>query len=181
MHAGYAGETRMHNTEKITDKPSKTTNDARVPNAATAERTVILERLLAGSPRQVFKAWTDPEQLVRWFGPEGFVTSDVTAEMHVGGRWGNTMTSPEGKRYVSSGEIRELVPSERLVIFDEGKGEPMLGHATKITVSFEPFGSGTTMRLVHGVFKSVEMRDECVRGWASTFNRLERLMRGEVE
>jgi uncharacterized protein YndB with AHSA1/START domain len=91
------------------------------------------------------------------------------------------MTSPEGKRYVSSGEIRELVPSERLVMFDEGKGEPMLGHATTITVTFEASGSGTTMKLVHGVFKSVEMRDECVRGWASTFNRLERLMRGEVE
>jgi uncharacterized protein YndB with AHSA1/START domain len=174
-------EAHMHNTEKITDKPTTATDDARMPNAATAERTVILERLLAGSPDQVFKAWTDPEQIVKWFGPEGFVTSDVTAETHVGGRWGNTMTSPEGKRYVSSGELREIVPSERLVIFDEGKGEPMLGHATKITVTFEPFGSGTTMKLVHGVFKSVEMRDECVSGWTSTFNRLERLMRGEVE
>lgn len=171
----------MHNTEKITDKPSTTNDDAHMPNAATAERTVILERLLAGSPDQVFKAWTDPEQLVKWFGPEGFVTSDVTAETHVGGRWANTMTSPEGKRYVSSGEVRELVPSERLVIFDEGKGEPMLGHATKIAVTFEPSASGTRMKLVHGVFKSVEMRDECVRGWTSTFNRLERLMRGEVE
>lgn len=171
----------MHDTEKLTAKPRTTTDDAHMPNAATAERTVILERLLAGSPDQVFKAWTDPEQLVKWFGPEGFVTSDVTADTHVGGRWGNTMTSPEGKRFVSSGEIRELVPSERLVIFDEGKGEPMLGHATKITVTFAPSGSGTAMMLVHGVFKSVEMRDECVRGWTSTFNRLERLMRGEVE
>jgi len=173
----------MHtdNTEKLKGKPSTTTDDAHMPNAATAERTVILERLLAGSPDQAFHAWTDPEQLVKWFGPEGFVTSDVTVDTRVGGRWANTMTSPEGKRYVSSGEIREFVPSARLVIFDEGKGEPMLGHATKITVSFEPFGSGTTMRLVHGVFKSVEMRDECARGWTSTFNRLERLLRGEVE
>lgn len=171
----------MDNTEKLKDKPRTTTDGARMPNAATAERTVVLERLLAGSPDQVFNAWTDPEQLVKWFGPEGVVTSDVTVDTHVGGRWANTMTSPEGKRYVSSGEIREFVPSARLVIFDEGKGEPMLGHATKITVSFEPFGSGTTMRLVHGVFKSVEMRDECARGWTSTFNRLERLLRGEVE
>jgi len=171
----------MHNTEKITGRPSTSADNARVPNAATAERTVILERLLAGSPGQVFNAWTDPEQLVRWFGPEGFVTSDVIAEMHVGGRWGNTMTSPEGKRYVSSGEIRELIPSVRLVVFDEGKGEPMLGHSTTITVTLEASGSGTTMTLVHGVFKSVEMRDECVRGWSSTFNRLERLMRGMVE
>jgi uncharacterized protein YndB with AHSA1/START domain len=171
----------MHNPEKIADKPSATTDDTQMPNAATAERTVILQRLLAGSPDQVFKAWTDPEQLVRWFGPEGFVTSDVIAETHVGGRWANTMTSPEGTRYVSSGELREIVPSERLVIFDEGKGEPMLGHATKVTVIFEPSGSGTTITLVHGVFKSVEMRDACLRGWTSTFNRLERLMRGEVE
>ena len=56
----------------------------------------------------------------------------------------------------------------------------MLGHATTITVTFEPSGTGTAMRLVHGVFKTVEMRDECVRGWTSSFNRHERLMRGEA-
>jgi uncharacterized protein YndB with AHSA1/START domain len=170
----------MQDTEKNADKASTATDDAHMPNAATAERTVILERFLAAPPDQVFKAWTDPETLVRWFGPEGFTTSEITAEARVGGRWSNTMTSPEGKRYVSSGEVREIVPSERLVIFDEGKGEPMLGHATKIIVTFQPSGPGTAMQLVHGVFKSVEMRDECVRGWTSTFNRLERLMRGEA-
>src|SRR6185436_16360341 len=61
------GETHMHSTEKLTGKPSTTTDSAHMPNAATAERTVILERILAGSPTQVFQAWTDPEQLVKWF------------------------------------------------------------------------------------------------------------------
>jgi hypothetical protein len=50
------------------------------------------------------------------------------------------------KGRVSSGELREIVPSERVVLFDEGNGELMLGHATKITVTFERSGSGTTMR-----------------------------------
>jgi uncharacterized protein YndB with AHSA1/START domain len=161
--------------------PHTANDDAQMPNEETAERTVILQRLLAAPPDQVFAAWTDPELVVRWFGPEGFSTSNVTIEPRVGGRWANTMTSPDGKSFESSGEFREFVPGERLVIFDEGKGEPMNGHATKITVSFTPAGDGTVMQLVHGVFKTVEMRDECVRGWTSTFNRLERLMRGEAE
>jgi uncharacterized protein YndB with AHSA1/START domain len=169
----------MHNTDKI-NLGTAATDPALMPNEATAERTVILDRVLAAPPDQVFKAWTDPELLARWFGPEGFTTSEIVVNPQVGGKWANTMTSPEGKRYESTGELRELVPNERLVIFDEGKGEPMLGHATKITVTFAPSGSGTAMQLVHGVFKTVEMRDECVRGWTSTFNRLERLMRGET-
>lgn len=150
-----------------------------VPNIATAHRTVIIERELAAPPAKVYKAWTDGSWLTRWWGPEGYSTTDLQIDLRVGGRWANTMVSPEGKRYPSAGVFRELASGERLVMFDEGKGEPMDGHATKIEVSFEPSGSGTKMRLVHGVFKTVEMRDECKTGWSSSFERLERLLGGK--
>jgi uncharacterized protein YndB with AHSA1/START domain len=141
------------------------------PNLATAARTVILERQFAAPP--------DPSSYTRWFGPEGFFTTDIQMDLRVGGRWANTMVSPDGKRYPSAGEFREIVAGERLVLFDEGKGEPMNGHATKIEVTFELSGTGTKMQLVHGVFKTVEMRDECKSGWSSSLDRLERLLDGK--
>ena len=150
-----------------------------VPNLATAERTVILERHFASPPARVFKAWTDPSFFTRWFGPEGYFTTDIQMDLRVGGRWANTMVAPDGKRFPSSGEFRELEPGKRLVMFDEGKGEPMHGHATKIEVTFEPSGSGTKMHVVHGVFKTVEMRDECKASWSSSFDRLQRLLSGK--
>ncbi|MBA3454206.1 MAG: SRPBCC domain-containing protein [Deltaproteobacteria bacterium] len=147
-----------------------------LPNVATAARTVILERTFAAAPSLVFKAWTDPEIVGRWWGPEGFTTTDIEMDVRVAGRWSNTMVARDGKRYPSAGEYREVLPAAGLVMFDEGKGEPMNGHATKIEVTFEPAGAGTKMRLVHGVFKTVEMRDECKQGWSSSFDRLARLL-----
>lgn len=150
-----------------------------MPNVATAARTVILERTFAAAPSLVFKAWTAPETVARWWGPEGFTTTDIEMDVRVAGRWSNTMVAPDGKRYPSAGEYREVIPPTGLVMFDEGKGEPMNGHATKIEVTFESSGAGTNMHLVHGVFKSVEMRDECKQGWSSMFDRLARLLDGK--
>lgn len=149
------------------------------PNLATAARTVILERHFAVSPERVYKAWTDPSSYTRWFGPEGYFTTDIQMDLRVGGRWANTMVAPDGERYPSAGEFRELESGKRIVLFDEGKAEPMNGHATKIEVTLEASGSGTKMHVVHGVFKTVEMRDECKIGWSSSFDRLERLLGGK--
>jgi len=159
--------------------PTTTDDVTLMPNAATADRTVIIDRGFAGPPSRVFAAWIDPALAVKWFGPEGFTTSEIVIEPHPGGRWANVMTAPDGTRYASTGEIRDIVPAKRLVIFDDGKAGPERGHATKITVTFEPSGTGTAITLVHGVFKTKAMRDECARGWTSTFDRLERLMRGD--
>lgn len=166
-----------HIARNVMDRVHVVAGDA--PNTATAARTVIIEHHFAAPPEQVFKAWTDPETATRWYGPEGYTTTDVVMNLQVGGRWANTMVSPDGKRYPSTGVIREVQAPNRLVLFDEGKGEPMNGHATKIEVTFEPSGTGTKMRLVHGVFKTVETRDECKAGWSSSFTRLERMLDGK--
>src|SRR5688500_2982522 len=53
------------------------------PNLATAARTVIIERHLAAPPARVFKAWTDPSFFTRWWGPEGFFTTDIQMDLRV--------------------------------------------------------------------------------------------------
>lgn len=185
---GAAASKLKHVAQAAADKVKHVARDAGdlasvvkddMPNVATASRTVILERTFAASPAKVWRAWTEPSSVTRWWGPEGYSTTDIQIDLRVGGRWANTMVAADGKRYPSTGEFREIVPSERLVMFDEGKGEPMNGHATKIEITLEPAGSGTKMHVVHGVFKTVEMRDECKTGWCSSFDRLERLLDGK--
>lgn len=185
---GNAADRLKHVARTVFDKVKHVPRDAGdlahvvkddAPNLATAARTVILERHFAVPPARVYKAWTDPSSVTRWWGPEGFFTTDIQMDLRVGGHWANTMVAPDGKRYPSSGEFREIEDGKRLVMFDEGKGEPMHGHATKVEVTFEPSGTGTKMHVVHGVFKTVEMRDECKAGWSSSFDRLERLLTGK--
>lgn len=150
-----------------------------MPNLATAARTVILERSFAVAPEEVFKAWTDPEIFALWSAPEGFTMTDIEMDVRVGGRWANTMVSPEGKLYPSCGVYREVIAPHHLVMFDEGRGLPMNGHATKVDVTFKRAGTGTRVHLVHGVFQSVEGRDECKAGWSSSLDRLHRLLDGK--
>jgi uncharacterized protein YndB with AHSA1/START domain len=182
---GNAADKLKHAAQSAAEKVKNVAGDLRnvavddMPNMATASRTVILVRRLAASPAEVYRAWTDPDAVVRWWGPEGYTTTDVKMDLRVGGRWSNTMVAADGKRFPSAGEFRQVVTGERLVMFDEGAGEPMNGHATTIEVWCESDGTGTKMHVVHGVFKTVEMRDECKVGWDSSFDRLERLLDGK--
>lgn len=182
---GNAADKLAHAAQHAAHRVKNVASDLRsvaadeMPNMATASRTVILERTFKATPAEVYRAWTDPEAAARWWGPEGYTTTDIKLDLRVDGRWSNTMVAADGKRFPSAGEFRQVVAGERLVMFDEGEGAPMNGHATTVDVRFEPAGTGTKMHLVHGVFKTGEMRDECKVGWDSSFDRLQRLLDGK--
>ena len=76
---------------------------------------LVLDRIVDVSPKEVWAAWTDPEQLVQWFTPAPWST--VTAELDVrpGGRMHTVMASPEGEHYPSTGCYLEVVDGRRLV------------------------------------------------------------------
>jgi uncharacterized protein YndB with AHSA1/START domain len=66
----------------------------------------------------VWKAWTEPEYVKRWWGPKGFKITFCKIDLRVGGVSCNCMRSPEGKDYWSTGIYREIVPPERIVCTD---------------------------------------------------------------
>src|SRR6187551_3461634 len=77
-------------------------------NEKTAEKTSLeIARFIKAPPARVYNAWTDPEQLKQWFGPENVRTRNITADVRVGGKYRWDLTTPEGEEMSAFGEYRE--------------------------------------------------------------------------
>jgi uncharacterized protein YndB with AHSA1/START domain len=138
--------------------------------------TLRMERIIAASPERLFELWTQPEELVKWWGPEGFTTPKQAMDVRPGGRWRTTMRSPDGKDHTVSGIYRALEPPKRLVFtwgWDDDAG--MRGHETEITVTFDPTPGGTRMVLTQQGFADKDSRGRHEHGWGSSFVCLERV------
>ena len=85
-------------------------------STATKEKiTLRMERIIAATPERLFALWTEPEELIKWWGPEGYTTPKHAMDVRPGGRWRTTMRSPDGKDHTVSGIYRTLEPPRRLV------------------------------------------------------------------
>lgn len=140
--------------------------------ADLADRGLVITRVFDAPRRLVFKAWTDPEQIARWWGPRGFTTIFSEADVRPGGAWRRRMRSPEGTEHCGRGIYREIAVSERLVFtyaWEDAAGNP--GRETMVTVTFEALGDKTRLILHQAVFESVTARDAHRGGWTSCLDR----------
>jgi len=102
------------------------------------------------APRElVFRVWTDPLHLARWWGPAGFTNPVCEFEARPGGRIHIDMTGPDGTVYPMGGEVLEIVAPERLVFtttaFENAQGVP--GLKAIDTVAFQETSEQTTIDL----------------------------------
>ena len=142
------------------------------PEVATADRELTLTRLFDAPRERVFKAWTDPEEIARWWGPQGFTTTALAMDIRPGGAYRASMRSPEGTLHCRQGVYREIVPPERIVFTFAWEGATGdLGHETVVTVSFAEHGGKTLLTLTQGVFETVAACDDHRRGWTSCLER----------
>ena len=113
--------------------------------ADAPDRTLTLTRHFRASPAQVYAAWTDPEALPRWFGPDGFTCHTHAIDIRVGGEWrfdmiGHGMTFPNRHRWT------ELSPHSRIAFLMDGmSGED---DAKQVVVTLEPEAGGTRLTQV---------------------------------
>jgi uncharacterized protein YndB with AHSA1/START domain len=132
----------------------------KMEDALTEGRNIIIERTLEAPRALVWKAWTNPEHVAKWWGPNGFTTSTRKMEFKVGGWWVHTMHGPDGTDYPNATRYVTIEEPKRLV-YDHGteEGQPPMFRAT---VTFEDYG-GKTMVTLRSVFPSKEARDQVVR------------------
>jgi uncharacterized protein YndB with AHSA1/START domain len=137
------------------------------------ERELVITRVFDAPRSLVFKAWTEPEHLMRWWGPDGFTTVSCEMDVRLGGAWRFCMRSPNVSDVWQQGVYREIVEPERLVFsyaFEDASGKP--GHQTLVTVDFADHGGKTKITVHHAVFESVAVRDDHVLGWTEALNHL---------
>jgi len=138
------------------------------------ERVLVIERIFDAPRGLVFKAWTEPERMVRWFGPRGFTSTILKADFRAGGAYRFHMRSPEGTDHWMQGVYREVVEPERLVsscAWADAQGKPTRPE-TLLTVTFEEHKGKTKLTLNQAVFESVTARDLHNGGWSSSMDRL---------
>jgi uncharacterized protein YndB with AHSA1/START domain len=135
-----------------------------------------IERLIAAPPEQVYAYWTNPELLVKWWGPEGCEIPTSTFDLRRGGAWKTTMSWPSGNSATVSGVYRVIEPPRRLEFtwaWDNDQGSR--GHETIVTITCETAPGGTRLTLWQREFQTIEQRDAHNQGWSSSFNKLGRM------
>jgi len=133
---------------------------AAIEKAATistpTDREIITERTFDAPRERVWKAFTDPELIPRWWGLRSMSTVVAELEPRPGGRWRFVQREADGSETGFRGVYRELSPPERLVYTFEWEGMP--GHVLVDTATFEDHGEQTKL-VVHSLFHTSAERD----------------------
>ena len=119
---------------------------ARAAATPVAETEVVLTRVFDAPRALVFKIWTEPHHLAKWWGPRDFTNPVCELDVRVGGRIFIEMHAPDGTVYPMTGTFREIVAPERLVfaaIAEDRNGNALLEGL--ITVTFEEQGAKTRL------------------------------------
>jgi len=131
---------------------------------------IIVEAYIDASPADVFRAWTDPNIVKRWFGPEPNTLVSATIDLRVGGAWcfleHQTGTHSSGFR----GEYIVIEPERRLVFSwvkftTRAIGERASTQPSRVEISLSTNGTGTDLHLTHSGIIDNEMRHGFARGW----------------
>src|SRR6478752_6172041 len=113
--------------------------------SATADREIVISRIIDAPRELVFEAFTMVRHLSRWWGPEGFSTTTRAFEFRVGGAWDFVMHGPDGTDYQEGITWREIVPPERIaMLHGEFHDDP---NVFESTLTFAPDGTATRIEM----------------------------------
>jgi len=145
--------------------------------AASDDRVLTVSRVIAAPPEKLFEAFTVPDIMLKWWGPEGASVAEHALDIRVGGSWRTALANSMGQdRAVCSGVYTAIERPHRIAFtWAWLQADGRRGAETFVAVSFERVDRGTRLTVVQKSFASVEQRDLHGQGWNSTFNKLERL------
>jgi len=129
--------------------------------AEPGKQEIILTRVLDAPRDAVFKAYTDPQFIPRWWGPRRLTTKVLKMDVRPGGRWRIVQRDFSGVEFKFHGVYHDIRPPERLVYTFEFEGMP--GHVSLETGTFDELEGGTLLT-GKSVFQSVVDRDGMMAG-----------------
>ncbi|MET8153209.1 SRPBCC family protein [Actinoplanes sp. NPDC049668] len=150
---------------------------------ATADREIVISRVIDAPRELVFEAFTEVRHLSRWWGPEGFTTTTRAFEFRVGGTWDFVMHGPDGTDYPEWITWTEIVAPERIALLHgEHRDDP---NAFASNLAFASHGTATRIEM-RTVFPTRQLRDEAVEkyhaieGGEQTLNNLAAYVAGHA-
>ncbi|MCI0600503.1 MAG: SRPBCC family protein [Beijerinckiaceae bacterium] len=146
------------------------------PSAAENGRAIFVTRAFDAPRERIFDAWTDPRQLVRWWGPDGFATTTHAIDVRPGGDWRFVTHGPDGADYEDRIVYHEIAKPDRLVYSHPGD-EGVEPAQFQVTVTFDDFAGVTNLTMTM-LFPSAAERERAaakygaVEGAKQTLKRL---------
>lgn len=159
------------------------------------QQGIVIEKEIDAPREEVWKAWTDPEIIKKWWGPEGFYAPSIKVDLRVGGKYVFAMHGPEDSEWdqdmYSAGVYKEIKPKEKLVVtdyFSDENGEmiepkdagmdPNFPRESTMTVLFEESKNGKTKLTI--IYPKSENEEElraiqesgAKEGWNSSLEKL---------
>lgn len=119
---------------------------------------------------------TDPRELARWWGPNGFTMPEAELDLRVGGRYRFAMKPPDGDVFHLAGEYRAIDPPNRLVYTFRWEEPTPDDRETVVELSLDARDDGTEIFLSQGTFATEERRALHENGWTDSFARLARVL-----
>jgi uncharacterized protein YndB with AHSA1/START domain len=141
--------------------------------AAADDQEVLITRIFEAPRETVFRAWTDPEELSAWYGPNGFDAprERINIDLRVGGRYELTMVKRDsGAEFPLGYEIVELVAPELIVLRSDPMPEAGMHEPTVVRVELHDHGEKTRMTLTDGPYRAGAGHAEV--GYMAAFDKL---------
>ena len=153
--------------------------------ATETGHALLITRIFNAPRKLVWKAWSDPAHLMKWWGPKNFTSPKCKMDFRVGGKYQYCMRSPEGQEFYSTGTYREITPLEKIVWTDsfadeKGNAVPAEHYGMGkdfpfellVTLTFEDFEGKTKFTLRHEGIPAGEMHDMTSGGWNESLDKL---------
>ena len=135
--------------------------------------TLEMKRVLPAAPSVVFAAFSDPNELAKWWGPAGFSIPSLEFDPRVGESYRIEMQPPEGDAFYLTGEFRVVDPPTRLSYTFRWEEPDPDDVETVVDLSFRDFGESTEVVFTQGLFKTEARRALHRDGWTDSIDKLE--------
>ena len=144
------------------------------------ERTIRLHRVLRATPERIYRAFLDPDAMVKWLPPNGFTGKVHHLDAKVGGTHKMSFTNfTTGRSHSFGGEYRELVPNERIRYTDRFDAANLPGEM-QITITLKKVSCGTELNIVQEGVPAVIPLEGCYLGWQESLTLLAKLVEAEI-
>jgi uncharacterized protein YndB with AHSA1/START domain len=137
----------------------------------TDTSTLEMHKTVKASIERVYKAWTEPEQMTKWFGCTGTTQVLVSQDLRVGGEYRISCQGCEGELVAMYGVFQEIKPNQKLVYTWNNTSQEYPAKDTVVSIEFIPRGDETEIVLKHAKFAMPVSVEGHTMGWTTALEK----------